>query len=42
MDENDILQGSIPPSFDDAAYIGGTRFRTARRALSVWPERVGV
>ena len=25
----------------DAAYIGGTRFRTAQRAMSVWPECVG-
>src|SRR5260370_16135176 len=25
MDENDVLHGSIPPSFDDAAYIGGAR-----------------
>src|SRR2546428_6676270 len=23
MDENDVLHGSIPPSFDGAAYIGG-------------------
>src|SRR2546422_9886086 len=28
MDENDVLHGSIPPSFNDAAYIGGTRFLT--------------
>jgi hypothetical protein len=42
MDENDVLHGSIPPSFDEAEYIGGTRFRTAQRALSVWPECVGV
>src|SRR5579862_1408014 len=41
MDENDVLHGSITPSFDDAAYIGGTRFRTAQRAMSVWPECVG-
>src|SRR5258707_9732023 len=25
VDENDVLHGSIPPSFDDAAYIGGGR-----------------
>src|SRR6202171_4390790 len=25
MDENDVLHGSIPPSFDDAEYIGGAR-----------------
>src|SRR6266700_505353 len=36
MDENDVLHGSIPPSFDDAAYIGGTRFRN--RATG--PERL--
>ncbi len=38
MAESDVLHGSKPPSFDDAAYIGGTRFRTVQRALSVWPE----
>src|SRR5713101_3860648 len=42
MDENDVLHGSIPPSFNDAEYIGGTRFRTVQRALSDWPECVGV
>src|SRR5207244_10613976 len=44
VDENDVLHGSIPPSFDDAdaEYIGGTRFRTVQRALSVLPECVGV
>src|SRR5258708_27449056 len=36
MDENDVLHGSIPPSFDDAAYIGGTPFRN--RATG--PERL--
>src|SRR2546428_13033662 len=36
MDENDVLHGSIPPSFDDAAYIGGDTFwdpRTGPHAL---------
>src|SRR5258705_13591987 len=42
MDENDVLHGSIPPSFDDAAYIGGTPFRAAQRALRVLSEFVGV
>src|SRR5438132_14007143 len=41
MDENDVLHGSIPPSFGDAAYIGGTRFRTVQQALSVWLEFCG-
>src|ERR1700682_2899286 len=41
MDENDVLHGSIPPSSSDAD-IGGTRFGTVQRALSVWPECVGV
>src|SRR5260370_21390531 len=26
MDENDVLHGSIPPSFYDSAYIGGPAF----------------
>jgi len=42
VDENDVLHGSNPPSFNDAVYIGGTRFRTVQRALSFWPECVGV
>src|SRR5580704_14031745 len=25
VDENDVLHGSKPPSFNDAGYIGGTR-----------------
>ena len=25
VDENDVLHGSKPPSFNDAVYIGGTR-----------------
>src|ERR1700740_1713302 len=42
MDENDVLHDSIPPSVDDAAYIGETRFRTVQRALSIGPECGGV
>src|SRR5258705_10851083 len=41
MDENDVLHGSIPPSFDDAAYIGGTPFSTAERAPRGWAPSVG-
>src|ERR1700736_2239604 len=36
VDENDVLHGSIPPSFDDAEYIGGTRFSD----LATGPERL--
>src|SRR5258705_3778704 len=31
MDENNVLHGSIPPSFDDAACVGGTRLGTCNR-----------
>src|SRR5260370_40287698 len=36
MDENDVLHGSIPPSFDDAAYIGGARFGPRHRGQPFW------
>src|SRR5467141_1329042 len=36
MDENDVLHGSTPPSFDDAAYIGGLAFGPCN-----WPWAFG-
>src|SRR5256885_4941817 len=36
MDENDVLHGSIPPSFSDAVYIGGTRFGPCNGAQAFW------
>src|SRR6266478_7694637 len=35
VDENDVFHGSIPPFFNDAVYIGGTRLD---RAMA--PERL--
>src|SRR2546430_9661557 len=37
MDENDVLHGSIPPSFSDAVYIGGTRLGPCNGAQTFCP-----
>src|ERR1700722_866501 len=35
VDENDVLHGSTPPSFNDASNIAGTRLSDRAKALSV-------
>src|SRR5580700_5246169 len=42
VDENDVLHGSIPPSFNDVRNIGGTHLRPCNRFRSFGPERGGV
>src|SRR2546422_3000252 len=41
VDENDVLHGSIPPSFNDASNIGGTRLGPCNRPRAFWPQRGG-